>query len=97
MPFRLESKYESGIVNAFFALVVKYGDQYVRYGFEDLIRVDPTPDGDIDVRLRNLEYDLTRAIKKVVYGFRSAGELFERVERGELELEADVDVTSADE
>ena len=79
-PFRLASKYESAIVNAYFALVVKYADQYVRYGFEDLIIVEPTPDGDIDVRLRNLEYDLTRAIKKVVYGFRSTAELFERIE-----------------
>jgi ABC-2 type transport system permease protein len=78
-PFRLASKYESAIVNAYFALVVKYGDQYVRYGFEDLIAIEATPDGDIDVRLRNPEYDLTRAIKKVVYGFRSTNELFERV------------------
>ncbi|UCF66862.1 MAG: Gldg family protein [Acidobacteriota bacterium] len=79
-PFRLASKYESGIVNAYFALVIRYGDQYVRYGFDDLIEIEPTPDGDIDVRLRNLEYDLTRAIKKVVYGFRSTAELFERIE-----------------
>ncbi|RMG45701.1 MAG: hypothetical protein D6718_06815 [Acidobacteria bacterium] len=79
-PFRLASKYESGIVNAYFALVVQYGDQYVRYGFDDLIEIEPLPDGDIDVRLRNLEYDLTRAIKKVVYGFRSTSELFERIE-----------------
>ncbi len=78
-PFRLASKYESGIVNAYFAIVVKYGDQYTRYGFEDLIDVEPLPDGDVDVRLRNLEYDLTRAIKKVVFGFRGTAELFERV------------------
>ncbi len=78
-PFRLASKYESGIVNAYFAVVVKYGDQYVRYGFEDLIDVEPLPDGDVDVHLRNLEYDLTRAIRKVVYGFRGGGRLFERV------------------
>jgi ABC-2 type transport system permease protein len=78
-PFRLASKYESGIVNAYFAVVVKYGDQYARYGFEDLIDVEPLPDGDVDVRLRNLEYDLTRAIKKVVFGFRGTAELFERV------------------
>ncbi len=80
-PFRLASKYEAGIVNAYFAIVVRFGDQYVRYGFEDLIDVEPLPDGDIDVRFRNLEYDLTRAIKKVVYGFRGGAELFERVER----------------
>ncbi len=78
-PFRLASKYESGIVNAYFSLVVKYGDQYVRYGFDDLIEVEPLPDGDVDVRLRNLEYDLSRAIKKVVFGFRGAGDLFTRV------------------
>ena len=78
--FHLASKYESGIVNAYFALVIKYGDQYVRYGFSELIHVEATPDGDIDVRLRNPEYDLTRAIKKVVYGFRSASELFERTD-----------------
>jgi len=80
VPFRLASKYEAGIVNAYFALVVSYGDQYVRYGFDDLIEIEPLPDGDIDVRLRNPEYDLTRAIKKSVYGFRGAAELFERVE-----------------
>jgi ABC-2 type transport system permease protein len=79
-PFQLTSKYEAGIVNAYFAIVVKYGDQYVRYGFEDLIRIAATPDGDVDVRLRNPEYDLTRAIKKVVFGFRSTNELFERIE-----------------
>ena len=78
-PFRLASKYESGIVNAYFALVVKYGDQYQRYGFDDLIEVEPLPDGDVDVRLRNLEYDLTRAIKKVVFGFRSSTQLFDRI------------------
>ena len=71
-PFRLASKYESAIVNAYFAIVIKYADQYVRYGFEDLIEVDAAPDGDIDVRLRNLEYDLTRAIKKIGLR-RSAG------------------------
>jgi ABC-2 type transport system permease protein len=79
-PFRLASKYESGIVNAYFALVIQYAGQYEKYGFDDLIKVDATPDGDVDVRLRNLEYDLTRAIKKVVYGFRNTAELFERID-----------------
>jgi ABC-2 type transport system permease protein len=78
-PFRLASKYESGIVNAYFALVVRYGDRYVRYGFDDLIQVEPLPDGDVDVRFRNLEYDLTRAVKKAVSEFRGTAELFERV------------------
>lgn len=79
-PFQFTSKYEAGIVNAYFALVLTYGDQYVRYGFQDLIDVEATPDGDIDVTLRNLEYDLTRAIKKVVYGFQNSAEIFSRVD-----------------
>jgi ABC-2 type transport system permease protein len=80
-PFQLASKYETGIVNAYFSLVVQFGDHYERYGFEDLIEVEPRPDGDIDVRLRDLEYDLTRAIKKVVYGFRSTASLFEQIDQ----------------
>lgn len=79
-PFRLASKYETGIVNAYFAIVIRYGDQYVRYGFSDIIDVEPLPDGDVDVRLRNLEYDLTRAIKKVVFGFHGTAELFQRTD-----------------
>ena len=39
--------------------------------FRDLIEVKQRRDGQLDVRFRNLEYDLTRAIKKVVYGFQS--------------------------
>ncbi len=84
-PFRLASKYESGIVNAYFALVIQHGDQYERYGFDELIELDRLADGDVGVRLRNLEYDLTRAIKKVVFGFRTTEELFERVE-GQVRL-----------
>lgn len=80
VPFQFASKYETGIVNAYFSLVVRYGDRYERYGFEDLIEIEATPDGDVDVRLRNLEYDLTRAIKKVSSSFRGSLELFEALE-----------------
>jgi ABC-2 type transport system permease protein len=79
-PFQLTSKYEAGIVNAYFALVIKYGDQYKRYGFQDLIEITPMPDGDVDVRLRNLEYDLTRGIRKVVADFRRNADLFASLE-----------------
>ncbi|MDH3627438.1 MAG: GldG family protein [Acidobacteriota bacterium] len=80
-PFQLASKYETGIVNAYFAIVIQYGDQYERYGFQDLITVEPTADGDIDISLRNLEYDVTRAIKKVVYGFHATADLFDRLDQ----------------
>lgn len=80
-PFQLASKYETGIVNAYFSLVVQYGDRYERYGFADLIDVRPLPDGDVEVRLRNLEYDLTRAIKKVTSGMREGLDLFGSLDR----------------
>ncbi|MEJ2748366.1 MAG: GldG family protein [Anaerolineae bacterium] len=50
---------------------MRYGDQTVVLSFQDLIQVEQTPTGNVEVSLRNLEYDLTSAIKKVVFGFQS--------------------------
>jgi ABC-2 type transport system permease protein len=74
-PFRVAGRYESAIVNSYFSILVKYGDQYEVLNFSDLIDVQVNGEN-IDVRLRNLEYDLTRAVKKVVYGFQSVDSLF---------------------
>ncbi len=70
-PFQVTGQYEAAIINSYFDIVVRYGDQWVKLNFQDLIEVQNTRDGDVQVRLRNLEYDLTRSIKKVVYGFQS--------------------------
>ncbi len=70
-PFQVTGQYEASIINSYFDIVVRYGDQWTRLNFQDLIEVQDTRSGDVEVRLRNLEYDLTRAIKKVVYGFQS--------------------------
>ncbi|MGD9144940.1 MAG: Gldg family protein [Anaerolineae bacterium] len=70
-PFRVSGRYEESVINSYFDLLIRYGDQHVDLGWADLIEVEPHATGQIDVRLRNLEYDLTRAIKKVVYGFQS--------------------------
>ena len=70
-PFRVAGRYESSIINSYFDILVSYGDQYVTLGYSDLIEVESDAGGDVSVRLRNLEYDLTRSIKKVVYGFQS--------------------------
>jgi len=75
-PFQFASKYEASIVNAYFSIVVRYGDQYQRYDFSDLIDIKPTPTGDVDVSLRNLEYDVTRAIRKVRSKFEKNMDLF---------------------
>ena len=79
-PFRISDRYEASIINSYFDLLIRYGDQHVTLGFEDLIEVEATATGDPEVRLRNLEYDLTRAIKKVVYGFQSLDSVFASIE-----------------
>jgi len=75
-PFRIAGRYESSVINSYFDILIRYGDQNVVLSFSDLIEVESHPDGQVDVRLRNLEYDLTRSIKKVVYGFQSIDAVF---------------------
>lgn len=70
-PFQVSGRYEASVISSYFDILIRYGDQNVVLGFGDLIDVSPNRDGTIDVSLRNLEYDLTRAVKKVVYGFQS--------------------------
>lgn len=69
-PFQISGRYEQSVINSYFDVLIRYGDQHVVLGFQDLIEVQ-AGGGGVDVRLRNLEYDLTSAIKKVVYGFQS--------------------------
>jgi ABC-2 type transport system permease protein len=70
-PFQVAGRYETSIINSYFDILIRYGDQNVVLNFSDLIEVEAGRGGDIEVRLRNLEYDLTSSIKKVVYGFQS--------------------------
>ncbi|NIO71410.1 MAG: ABC transporter permease subunit [Anaerolineae bacterium] len=70
-PFQVAGRYETSIINSYFDILIRYGDQNVVLNFRDLIEIEPRRDGNVDVRLRNLEYDLTSSIKKVIYGFQS--------------------------
>ncbi len=71
-PFQITDRYEASIVNAYFHILIQYGDQSQVLSFQDLIEVQSPREGGVDVRLRNLEYDLTSTIKKTVYGFQSS-------------------------
>jgi ABC-2 type transport system permease protein len=79
-PFRIAGRYEDTVINSYFDILVRYGDQSVTLGFAELIEVTPTSSGLPDVRLRNLEYDLTRSIKKAVYGFQSLDAVLARLQ-----------------
>lgn len=76
VAFQTTSKYQASVVNSYFDVLVRYGDQYEKLGFRDLIEVKARPDGELDVRLRNPEYDLTRTIKKALYAYQAGGDLF---------------------
>lgn len=79
VPFQVSDRYQSALVNSYFDVLVSYGDEYQVLSFRDLIEIKQVTDSDIEVLLRNPEYDLTRAIKKVAAGFRSGGDLFDSV------------------
>jgi ABC-2 type transport system permease protein len=76
VAFQTASKYQASVVNSYFDILVKYGDQFETLGFQDLIEVKARSEADLDVRLRNPEYDLTRTIKKVLYGYQGGGDAF---------------------
>jgi ABC-2 type transport system permease protein len=80
-PFQIASKYQASIVNSYFDILVKYGDQHETLGFRELIEFKSTGPDDIDVKLRNPEYDLTQAIKKVLYAYQASGQLFSNIEQ----------------
>lgn len=70
VPFQVEDATQQAVVNSFFHILVRYGDQYQTLSFDNLIEFSVS-NGEPVVRLRNLEYDLTRAIKRVTQDFSS--------------------------
>ena len=68
-PISITERYESSVVNSYFDIVIVYGDQFERLDISDLVRVEKSADGEVETRLRNIEYDVTRSIKKVIATF----------------------------
>ncbi len=79
VPFQFASKYQSSVVNSYFNILIQYGDQHIVLGFQDLIDVKIQGENDLNVDLRNPEYDLTQAIKKTLYAYQGSGTLFENI------------------
>ncbi len=70
VPFRVSGRNEQAVVNSYFHILIEYGDEHKVLSFADLIEFH-ADDTDITVRLRNLEYDISRAIRGVSQGFQS--------------------------
>ena len=80
VPFQSASRYQASVTNSYFDVLVQYGDEYETLNFEDLIEVKQSAN-DIEVELKNPEYDITRAIKKVLTSYRAAGDLWASLEQ----------------
>jgi len=94
VPFQISDRYQAAVVNSYFNVLVQYGDEYQVLGFRDLIEVKTGSESDLDVKLRNPEHDLTRAIKKVLHSYQAGGNLFDTV-KGDLVFNAYVSADSA--
>ena len=81
VPFQVEDRYQAALVNSYFQILVQYGDQYQVLGFRDLIEFKQRGETGLDVDLRNPEYELTRCLKRVMYGFQGGGDLLAGLKR----------------
>ena len=73
VPFQTSNKYQASVTNSYFNVLVKYGDEYTTLGYQDLIAIKQQQGRQLEVELRDPEYELTRAIKKVLNGYRGGG------------------------
>ena len=75
-PLRFATQTEKSLINAYFAVAIEYGDQHAVIGLDELISVRQVDIGDLEISLKNPEYQLTRTIKKTVSEFSSVDALF---------------------
>ncbi len=80
-PFQVADRHQASLVNSYFNILVQYGSEYQVLGFKDLIEVSTKANSAADVLLRNPEYDITRAIKNVLFNYQMGGGLFERIDQ----------------
>ena len=65
MPFQTASRHQAEVVNSYFDIVVAYGDQFETLSYADLIEAKASAsDVGVEVRLKNPEYAITRALKR---------------------------------
>lgn len=79
VPFQVSDRYQASLVNSYFDVMISYGDQYEVLSFRDLIEVKVANEDAFDVQLRNPEYDVTRSIKQVLFGFQGGGGIFSSI------------------
>lgn len=79
VPFQVADRYQASLVNSYFDVLITYGDEYEVLSFQDLIEVKVVGEADLDVQLTNPEFDVTRSIKKVLFGFQGGSSIFDNL------------------
>jgi ABC-2 type transport system permease protein len=77
VPFEVAGKYRASVVNTYFDILVSYGDQYQVLTFRDLIDVKARDESHINVELKDPEYAITSAIRKVLLSYQGGGSVFD--------------------
>ncbi|ABK42901.1 ABC transporter, inner membrane protein [Magnetococcus marinus MC-1] len=77
VPFQMASRHQASVVNAYFDLVVAYGDQFQKLSYTDLIEIKSGASRELEVMLKNPEYAITQSIRKVQHAYQSGGNPFE--------------------
>jgi gliding motility-associated transport system permease protein/gliding motility-associatede transport system auxiliary component len=79
--FAFREQNQSGVKSFYFALAVSYaGSRPETIGTTDLIDRGSIFENSQTLKLKNVEFSLTRAIKRAVFGFEGQRNLFERIE-----------------
>ena len=80
-PFQVSNRYQASLISGYFSVLVKYGSEHQVLSFSDLIEARTSASGQTEVQLHNPEFDITRAIRDVLYSYRSGGDLFDGIEQ----------------
>jgi ABC-2 type transport system permease protein len=81
VPFQVASKYQASVVNSYFNILLSYGDQYQVLNFRDLIDVKQASDTDLHVQLKNPEYAITSALRKILVSYQGGGGVFDTLQQ----------------
>ncbi len=84
-PLRFATATEKSVVDAYFTIAIAYGDQHEVIGLDELMQVRQTDVGEVEISLKNLEYTLTKTIKKSISSFSSVDAMFASLP-GKVEL-----------
>jgi ABC-2 type transport system permease protein len=87
VPFQTASKYQSSVTNSYFDILVKYGDGFTTLNYSNMIEIKRQQGRELSVDLRDPEFEITRAIKKVLNSYRGGGNILNAIP-GKVELTA---------